>query len=101
MTKIYLGNDSYEIHLDSGKSFILTQSELSDIVDSSDAVTDIIIDLDEYKELSEKFNEMIAEIEVKTKEYQSDLLNEKRRTKYKDLVENLLDDILSITEDNL
>lgn len=49
MTKVYAGNDTWEIHLNSGQGFILTQDEIDDIILTSDIYEDMETERDDYK----------------------------------------------------
>ena len=58
MTKIYLGNDEYEITFDDGKKIKLYQSDINEIVDEykSQIKKDIECSINEFKrEIEEMF----------------------------------------------
>jgi len=70
MTKIYLGNDEYEIHLNSGQTLVISETDLEEMgVGTQKLKGDIEVLEDELNDFEDSFNEkveLITEIEAIT-----------------------------------
>lgn len=60
MTKVYLGNDQYEIYFTSGTMVVLTSDEITELVDESYNIEEILNELNELKDINK---DMIISIE--------------------------------------
>jgi len=64
LNKLYLGNDTYEIYLRSGKTIEITVSEWEELTESSPLVEDLKEDLkEEIEDLKEEIEDLKEEIE--------------------------------------
>ena len=98
MTKVYAGGGEYEIYLDSGKSFNLTQDEYNDIVNDSDTIEELRVDIDDYETSVGNLSVALESIQTEVKKWQD---KEIKRPKYKAMIDDFADAINLIIEDNI
>lgn len=75
MTKTYLGNDTYEVHLESGKTLVLTGDEMDEIAKESPVVELAKKENEDYKVLYDQAERIAESLHGDLDELESNLMS--------------------------